>query len=196
MFVIVRRAVLNQTLATIAGQREQLKADTTERIAAINAARETRAQADKAERQLRKAREDGIALEATNDQLSAQLIAAQRELAAERAAREEAQKAAAVAQNNFEWARLTLNTAEQRCAELMAHVLRAQTSTALQIERATPPPTTRADARDVIGMGLPTNSDVSFEDIGDAEAAAAGIGWDGEGQVMYGNDHGNQRTHG
>lgn len=143
------------------------------------------------ERQLRRAREDGVALEATNDQLSSELMTARRELAAERATREAAEKAATIAQNNFEWCRLTLNATEQRSAELMAHVLKGPVTTALHLDRVA---TTRADAKDVIGVGLPSSGPVDFEDIGDEAARVEGAQWDGEGVVSYGtNGHDQQQ---
>lgn len=181
---IVRRSVFDAAAATILEQRQQLARDTTERIEAINAARSERARADKAERQLRRAREDGVQLEATNDQLSAELMIARRELATERVKREAAERQATIAQNSFEWARLALNRAEQQAAELMAHALRTSVVTPMQIERTTTP----ADAKDMLGMGLPSTGDLHFEDIGDEAARREGAEWDSEGVVSYGTN--------
>lgn len=167
--------------------RDQFAATAHERYHEL---RELRQQLTRADRRTAKAREDGVQLEATNDQLSSELTIARRELAAERAKREAAEQAATIAQNNFEWCRLSLNRAEQQAAELMAHVLRAPVVTPMQIERAA---TTRADAKDVLGMGLPSSGNLHFEDIGDEAARAEGAEWDPEGVVSYGNN-GNDGT--
>jgi len=97
-----------------------------------------------------------------------------RELAVARAQLAAAQQRADLAQNNFEWARLRLNQLEGERAALLTHVLKFPIA-AMTIERQDAAP----------GSGVPSVAGLSFDDVGDASAAALGIAHDVDGRVQY-----------
>jgi hypothetical protein len=82
---------------------------------------------------------------------------------------------AAIAQNNFEWARVRLNQVEQERATLIATMLKAPIG-ALEIDRRLTPDQ---------GSGMPKLPDALFEDIGDDAARVLGIDYDGD-EVTHG----------
>lgn len=98
-------------------------------------------------------------------------IAAEQRIAA-------ANKAADLAQNNFEWARMSLNRVEQERAVLLSHLLKFPVQ-AMEIARQTPFAEPRGD-------GMPNLPGINYDDIGDEEAARQGIAHDDAGRVIYG----------
>lgn len=88
-----------------------------------------------------------------------------------------ANKAAEIAQNNFEWARLSLNRVEQERALLLSHALKFPVS-AIEIARQTP--------FDGVSSGVPNLPNRNpYDDIGDEEASRLGVTHDDEGRVTY-----------
>jgi hypothetical protein len=97
-------------------------------------------------------------------------IAAEQRIAA-------ANKAAEIAQNNFEWARLSLNRVEQERAMLLSHLLKFPVA-AVEIARQTP-----FDGAST-GNGIPNLPGISFDDMGDEEAGKLGLYHDETGSVV------------
>ena len=81
--------------------------------------------------------------------------------------RHEQKAALAVAQTNFEWARLRMNQLEGERSQLFAHVLKIPLAP-MVVDREPAPS---------LGSGLPIGlgADVSFEDMGDDMAKSMGL---------------------
>lgn len=71
----------------------------------------------------------------------------------------------AVAQTNFEWARLRMNQLEHERSQLFAHVLKIPLAP-MVVDREPAPPA---------GIPFGLGADMSFEDIGDDAARALGL---------------------
>jgi hypothetical protein len=97
-----------------------------------------------------------------------------RELAAEKRRATDADRRADIAQNNFEWARVSLNRVEQERSLLLSNLLKFPVP-AVAIERQTPFEIERA---------LTSMDDSIFEDIGDEEAKRKGLIHDVDGSVV------------
>ncbi len=87
----------------------------------------------------------------------------------------------AIAQNNFEWARVRLNQIEAERAQLMTTLLRVPIQP-VTIERPAEPASAPA-----AGAGIPMGIGFDFEDVGDEAAEALGISHDAAGGVRYRN---------
>jgi chromosome segregation ATPase len=108
------------------------------------------------------------------------LNSTRRELAEARTRIDSLERALAVAQNNFEWARVRLNAVEQERALLIERVVGLRVAVP-ELTRDEGPAGTAAmrplveeEARSALlaGLGLPHNL---FDDMGDAAARAAGL---------------------
>lgn len=112
-----------------------------------------------------------------------------REAAILRSGNAELKRQLTVAQNNFEWARVRLNAVEQERALLIERVLAVRFPVPVftrEVGPAEMPQAEQAKAEDdtsslLKGLGLPLNI---FEDVGDSEAAAAGLTHEDDGTVV------------
>ena len=102
---------------------------------------------------------------------------------------EELQRSVTVAQNNFEWARIRLNSVEQERAILLERVMSVRFPVPEMTREVGPAgvaahvPRVDDDTRSALlaGLGLPLNL---FDDLGDRDAEAAGLDHDDTGAVI------------
>lgn len=164
--------------------------DTLERERAGAEAREARMQAaiDKGQDE----RSDlMVAFDATTAAQAKLLDEARRDVAEGRQRIVDLERSLAVAQNNFEWARVRLNSVEQERALLIEHVTKVRlvvpeiTREAGGAGVPLQPGKTTDDTQEpglLEGLALPAGM---FEDMGDQAAAAAGLEHDATGAVVH-----------
>lgn len=88
----------------------------------------------------------------------------------------------AIAQNNFEWARVRLNQVEAERATFLSALLHLPIAPPA-IEREEPPQPATATP----GVGLPISLGFDFEDVGDDAARRMGLEHDDGGALRYRN---------
>jgi hypothetical protein len=101
--------------------------------------------------------------------------AVRKDLAVMRQRAEDAEKRAELAQNNFEWARVSLNRIEQERSLLLSNLLKFPVP-AVAIERQTPFEQAMQDRR--------AFEESIFDDLGDQEAIRQGLTHDVDGRVI------------
>jgi hypothetical protein len=179
--MFMQRAILQEIVGVWHAHAESVTA-TADKERAAAAARESRA-AEEIDR-ARDERENLIQAFEVQESVTGQMLSdAKRELAEARTRIDGLERALAVAQNNFEWARVRLNAVEQERAILIDRVMGVRVPVP---EMSREPaaagtvatgPREAEDARSALlaGLGLPLNI---FDDIGDTAAAAAGLDHD------------------